>query len=42
MKQITDKVTWTTTSGNDGNNDDDSGKLIQLKSLLFMLFLIVF
>ena len=44
MTQITDKVTCATSNdGGDGDgNDDDSGKFIQLKSLLFMLFLIVF
>ena len=44
MTQITDKVTCPTSNdGGDGDgNDDDSGKFIQLKSLLFMLFLIVF
>ena len=44
MTQITDKVTCATSNdGGDGDgNDDDSCKFIQLKSLLFMLFLIVF
>ena len=42
MTQITDKVTCPTSNDGGDGNDDDSGKFIQLKSLLFMLFLIVF
>ena len=42
MTQITDKVTCATSNDGGDGNDDDSGKFIQLKSLLFMLFLIVF
>ena len=42
MTQITDKVTCSTSNDGGDGDDDDSGKFIQLKSLLFMLFLIVF
>ena len=42
MTQITDKVTCSTSNDGGDGNEDDSGKFIQLKSLLFMLFLIVF
>ena len=42
MTQITDKVTCPTSNDGGDGDDDDSGKFIQLKSLLFMLFLIVF